>query len=117
MKLFRILLSLVALVVAAVGVAAATGVIHWNASLVDLIISGGALLGTFGVAPLTLSLTAHRICAGIAAFTSAVVAAHASGAVPGAPKVFNVIAVAAALLSILGRWDAPVTPPVTPPAA
>ncbi len=107
MKIFRTIISFIALLVAALGAAAAAGAIHWNAALVDLITAGGAMLGTFGVAPFKMSVTDHRICAGLAAFTSAAVAAHASGAIPGAPRLFNAISVGAALLAILGKWDSP----------
>lgn len=107
MKTIRTLLSIIALCAAALGVAAVTGAVRWNVALVDLLTAGGALLGTFGIAPLVLSAAEHRACAGIAAFAAAVVTAHASGTIPGAPRVFNVIAVGAALLSVLGRWDTP----------
>ena len=110
MKIIKTVLSLIALLAAALGVAAATGAIHWNAALVDLVMAGGTVLGTFGVVPLTLTVAEHRACAGIATFAAAVVTAHATGTIPGAPKVFNVVAVGAALLSILGRWDDPAIP-------
>ena len=117
MKIIKTILSLVALVASALGVAQAAGGIHWNPALVDLLTGGATVLGTFGVVPLTLTASEHRACAGIATFAAALVTAHATGAIPGAPKVFNVIAVGAALLSILGRWDAPVVTPVEPPKA
>lgn len=120
MKTIRTVLSVIALLAAALGVAAASGMIHWNVALVDLVMAGGTMLGTFGVAPFALTVVESRICAGVATFTSAIVAAHAAGTIPGAPKIFNVIAVGAALLSILGRWDdpnpTPVPPAPTPPA-
>jgi hypothetical protein len=119
MKILKIVLSFIALIAAALGVAQASGAIKWAPALVDLIMAGGTVLGTFGIVPLTLTIAEHRACAGIATFAAAVVTAHATGTIPGAPKVFNVVAVGAALLSILGRWDdpnAPVPAAPTPPA-
>jgi hypothetical protein len=122
MKIIKTILSVIALIAAALGAAQAAGAIKWNPALVDLLTGGATVLGTFGVVPLTLSMAEHRACAGIATFAAALVTAHATGAIPGAPKVFNVIAVGAALLSVLGRWDAPapspaVAPPAEPPKA
>ncbi len=128
MKILRTSLSVIALLAAALGVAAATGAIHWENALVDLITSGGALLGTFGVAPLALTTTERRVCAGLASFAAMAVTAHASGAIHGAPRIFNVVAVGAALLAVLGRWDEPArvvnvgapaadAPPPVPPKA
>jgi hypothetical protein len=120
MKLLKIALSFIALVAAALGVAQATGLLHWNVAVVGLVMAGSTLLGTFGIVPFTLTVTEHRVCAGIAAFAAAVGSAHAAGTIPGSPVVFNIIAVGAALLSILGRWDDPSTPSPakapTPPA-
>ena len=109
MKIIRTILSVVALLAAALGVATATGVIHWNAALVDLVMSGGTLLGTFGIAPFALTMVEKRVCAAFASFAAAIGAAHASGALPGSAKVYMAVAVGAALLSVLGRWDTPVS--------
>jgi len=117
MKIIKTILSLIALVAAALGAAQAAGAVHWNPALVDLLTGGATVLGTFGIVPLTLTMAEHRACAAIATFAAALVTAHATGAIPGAPKVFNVVAVGAALLSVLGRWDAPATVPPAPPAA
>jgi hypothetical protein len=117
MKSLKIALSLIALIVAALGVAQTTGLLHWNSAVVGLVMSGGTMLGCFGIVPLSLTVFEHRICAGIATFASAVGAAHAAGTIPGSPTVFGVVAIAAALLSILGRWDDPATPsPAKAPA-
>lgn len=109
----RIILSIIALAVAALGVTQAAGGVHWNAAVVDLVMAGGTLLGTFGVAPFDLTLQERRVCAGLATFTAAIVTAHASGSIPGAPKIFNVVAAGAAVLSVLGRWQ-DVTPVAVP---
>lgn len=117
MKIVKTLLSLIALVVAALGVAQTTGLLHWNAAVVGLVMSGGTMLGCFGIVPFTLTVFAHRVCAGIATFASAVGAAHAAGTIPGSPLAFGIVAIGAALLSILGRWDDPAAPsPASPPA-
>jgi len=110
MKIVKIALSFIALLAAALGVAQATGAIHWPPGLVDIVMAGATVLGTFGVVPFALSASEHRACASVAMFASAVGAAHAAGTIPGAPKIFNIVAVGAALLSILGRWDAPPAP-------
>ncbi|HEV3059726.1 MAG TPA: hypothetical protein VGY48_15855 [Vicinamibacterales bacterium] len=115
MKIIKIILSLIALLAAALGATQAAGGIKWNPALIDLIMAGATVLGTFGIVPFMLTLAEHRACAGIATFTSALVAAHAAGTIPGAPKVFNVVAVGAALLSVLGSWNAPAPAPA--PAA
>ena len=114
MKILKIALSLIALLAAALGVAQATSLLHLNTVLVDLAMAGATVLGTFGVVPLTLTPSEHRVCAGLASFAAIVVTGHAAGTIPGAPKVFNVVAVGAALLSVLGSWNAP--DPVVPPA-
>ena len=117
MKIIKTILSLLALIAAALGAAQASGLVKWNPALVDLLTGGATVLGTFGVVPLTLTMAEHRACAAIATFAAALVTAHATGAIPGAPKVFNVVAVGAALLSVLGRWDAPAPAAVEPPKA
>jgi hypothetical protein len=116
MKILKTLLSLIALVAAAISITQATGKLGWNPTVVDLVTSGAGIVGTFGVAPFALSAFEKRICAAIATFASVVVAAHAAGTVPGKAAVFNIVMAGGAILGVLGRWNEAPTPPPAPPA-
>lgn len=61
MKIFRGLLSIVALAVAVIGVGEATTVLHIGPSLVAFILAGGNLLGVLGISPKKFSANTAKI--------------------------------------------------------
>jgi len=61
MKIFRGLLSIIALAIAVVGVGEATTVLHIGPSLVAFILAGGNLLGVLGISPKKFSPNTAKI--------------------------------------------------------
>lgn len=116
MHIVRIILSVIALGLASIGGAQATGLIHWNAAVVDLVSAGGGVFAAFGVTPIVLPPLAARVCAAVATLLTCVVMAHSTGGIPGAAGLFNALAAAGVLVGAMGRFQPPPTPPSPPPA-
>lgn len=106
MKYFNAILSVVSLLVAAAGTAMTGGL--WNVSpqMIGLVMTGGALLGVFGVQPFPVSEFLARAFSASSLFLAAIQAYHAqtvTAANNPRPWVWAFIGIGAVLLGVLGR--------------
>lgn len=107
MRVLKIVLSWVALFVAAAGGALQNGALHVSGAVGDVVMAGGTLLGVLGYSPWTLTPAQSAALRTVSAMCAAVVLAHAKTVVeqpPGTPVswtwVFTVIGVAGTIIGI-----------------
>jgi len=108
MKAFKILLTVLATIVGAVGGCMSAGLITGvPLPISEFVLSGAGLLAGFGYVPLMVSAAVARVLYGVSAFMAAGVALHAS-LTAGHPSgvhawIWSVVAGAAIVVGYLGK--------------
>lgn len=119
MRILKIVLSVLALLVAAVCSAMTAGLFNLAPALITVITAGGALFGYFGISPVVLSAKVSKILGGGFMFLTALMGYHASSVTAGAnphPWLWHAVGVAAILSGVLARGPLNPSPPAAKPA-
>lgn len=102
MRILKIILSVVALLIAAIGIAHTTGVIPISNESATMLLSLSGLLGIFGVSPIKLSLNTARALSGISAFIVAAGPVQAAGHLWIPSFAWHIIAIVGTLMGVAG---------------
>lgn len=118
MRVFKIILSVVAVLVG--GAAGVTQIGNWHVSpaVAELLISVGMMLSLFGVQPIQVPPIVARVLGALSMVIVGFVASHASGAL-GAPGAhawfFTALGCFGILLGFAARFPTPPPPSAPPP--
>lgn len=125
MKILRGFLSVLATLVALIGIGEATTVFHIGPSLVAFILAGGGVLGVLGISPINLSASTANLLSKLSIFITGgmgTFASYSAGHPLFAPdhmpvvKVIHAIGILGTLMAIAGSTPTLAVPPA-PPAA
>ena len=123
MKILRGLASLIATLIAIVGIGEATTVLHIGPSLVAFILAGGGVLGVLGISPLSLSQSTANLLSKLSIFITGglgTFASYSAGHPLWAPdhmvlvKIIHALGVVGTFMAIAGSTPTFTVPPVLP---
>ena len=134
MKILRGFLSLIATIIALVGIGEATTALHIGPSLVAFILAGGGVLGVLGISPITLSVATANLLSKLSIFITlgmGTFASYSAGHAAFAPShrvivtIIHALGVVGTLMAIAGSTPTlapaltplPPAPPAEPPKA
>lgn len=114
MRIFKIILSFLALLVGAAATAMTAGMFNVPPTIIEVVTAGGVLLGYLGIAPFAISAAVSRVVSGVALFLAALVGWHASvvsTAVNAHPWMWHLVGVVAILAGVIGKSPISHVPP------
>lgn len=123
MKILRGLASLIATLIAIVGIGEATTVLHIGPSLVAFILAAGGVLGVLGISPLSLSQATANLLSKLSIFVTGglgTFATYSAGHPLWAPdhmvlvKIIHAIGIVGTFMAIAGSTPTLAVPPAPP---
>jgi hypothetical protein len=106
MRYLKIILSIIALIVAAAANAMTAGLFHVAPTIIGIVTATGIFLGYIGIAPFVLVPVTNRIVSGVALMLGALTAWHASVVTVTAnphPWIWQIIGTIAILAGVIGK--------------
>jgi hypothetical protein len=114
MKVIKIILSVIALLVAATASAMTGGLFHVAPAVIGIVTAAGVCLGYVGIAPFQLDAVTDRIVSGVALLLGALTAWHASVVTVqfnSHPWIWQIVGTMAILAGVVGKSPIVHVPP------